>query len=248
MTDSSTLTKRSLVSEGVTEGAARDVKGPTGDVGGVVFQHTGAVKGFLPPVTKNGLWTLCFPVMECVTHDGAVEVTLVTGNDCGSTPQNLGNSHGVSTPVTAGRPRSGPLNETALDAFSFAVAASVVESNTAVGDKETLPNYTCTDLPCSLGLSTFKTVLQEVVATGLLYHRICATKLSMMFCSVKGRVTESGAVGDRAHDQAVCASIAPPGGLGASTRGLDSGVVSTRGFVLGGVAPNKVVVVERLLI
>ena len=57
LTDSSTLTKRSLVSEGVTERAAEDVKGPTGDVGGVVFQCTGAVKGVLIPVIKRSLWT-----------------------------------------------------------------------------------------------------------------------------------------------------------------------------------------------
>jgi hypothetical protein len=57
LTDSSTFTKRSFVSEGVTEGAAEDVKGSTGYIGGDVFQHTGAVKGVLIPVTKRSLWT-----------------------------------------------------------------------------------------------------------------------------------------------------------------------------------------------
>ena len=109
------------------------------------------------------------------------------------------------------RPRSvhfsGPLNETALDALSCAVAASVAESNTVLGDTDTLANCTCTDLPCRLGVLTFTTALQEVVAMGRLHHRKCATNLSIMFCSVEGGVTESGSVGDRAHDQTVCASI-----------------------------------------
>jgi len=60
-------------------------------------------------------------------------------------------------------------------------------------------------------------------------------------------VTESGAVDGSAHDVAGCASIAPPYDLCASTLGLDSGVVSSRGCVLGGVAPNEVDAVERLL-
>jgi len=50
--DSSTFTKRSFVSEGVTEGAAEDVKGSKGHIDGNVFQHTGAVKGVLVPVKQ----------------------------------------------------------------------------------------------------------------------------------------------------------------------------------------------------
>jgi len=70
VTDSSTLTKPSLVTEGVTEGAAEDVKRPTGDVGGVVFQNIGAVKGVLIPMTKGSLWTLSSSVMKCVMSTG----------------------------------------------------------------------------------------------------------------------------------------------------------------------------------
>jgi len=70
VTDSSTLTKPSLVTEGVAEGAAEDVKRPTGDVGGVVFQNIGAVKGVLIPMTKGSLWTLSSSVMKCVMSTG----------------------------------------------------------------------------------------------------------------------------------------------------------------------------------
>jgi len=123
--------------------------------------------------------------MECVTQDGAVEVTLPRGNDCGAVPQNLGNGHGVSTTVTAGRPRSGPLNETVLDALSCAVAASEAESNTAAGNTDTLASCACTTPPCGLEAATFKTALQEVVTTGRLHHHICPTNLSVTLCSVE---------------------------------------------------------------
>jgi len=69
LTDSSTFTQRSFVSEGVTDGATEDVKGSTGYIGGDVFQHTVAVKGVLVPIKKAvcGYYLLGFwsAKMEC---------------------------------------------------------------------------------------------------------------------------------------------------------------------------------------
>jgi len=78
-------------------------------------------------------------------------VTVPTGNDqCGAAHQK------VDTPVTAGRPRSGPLSATVLGTLSCAVADDVTESDTAAGNIDTLATCARTALPCGLGASTFR--------------------------------------------------------------------------------------------
>ena len=146
---------------------------------------------------------------------------------------------------------------------SCSVAEGATERGAAGGSAIALARCASTDPPCGLGVLTVgldakavfnaggrlgKTALREVVATGRLFHQICAANLSTTLCSVAGGVTESGAADGSADDLADCASKAPPCSHCASTFGLDSVVLLTTGCALGGVAPNEVVAVEMLLI
>jgi len=155
-----------------------------------------------------------------------------------------------------------PGSSTDLGTLSCSVAEGVTEGGVADGSANALAHCASTAPICGLGASAFglnsivvsetacvlgKDALKEVATKERPLIQMTATDLSALSCSVAGGATECAADGST-HALAHCAGTAPLCGLGVSTFGLVSAVVSKMGCDFGKTTIREVVAVEFTLI